>query len=591
MAFLAATVVLVMLFGGGKMPKIFSSDYEIYVLLKQAPMLSENSPVYKNGVEIGRVTRVELFNQDREVKITARIKSNIKLYTDEECNLSLNLLGQSTLNFTPRITDSLPNLPQPEEIAPQSTIYGVTPIDLLRVADSLQNDVTMALRSMANVADEVKTSFGAINEFLGTPEEMAIKQKRLEQMVDHAAETMTAINRVLVGVDKLINDPDIQQGIRASSTELPGIIDEGKKLMANINGMTDSFAKLLLQVDGTISKIDGNLDNFTQFTESLGDNGPQFLEALASAAEEFDRSMAQLSEFARSLNNPGGSIGQLLNDPEFFQTLKSTVKNADQTVKNFERITVQLQPILQDVNVFSDKIAREPGLLGVKGVLTKSPPTKGIPDAYSYPWQYGRNSGIPHQQSERIRLLRPQSWPLGMPHYRNEPVPQQNRYAAQVIDLPDSPYDDGENYDFITPMEMYYESPQPEPVAYPLSNRVSQGTPHRRVVIVPVQASDIRHQDSGIRIQEQVANTSPETRSLKSEVLNTMTLEIDFTPAPSNEPVRLASGNTSAPPPITQPFHRKTEQSAAQVVQTSGTIPAKPMTGSEFHIPSFVPAF
>ena len=622
-AFLAATVVLIMLSGGGKF-RVFHSDYEIYVLMKQAPMLNENSPVYKNGVEIGRVTRVELVNNDREVKITVRIRSNVKLYTDEECNLSLNLLGQSTLNFTPQITEPLPGEPEPTVLEPKSTIAGVKPIDLGQLADSLQSDATKALHSMSNVADKVSTSFGIINQILGTPEEVALKQKRLEEMINRAAETMTAINRVLVGVDKLINDPDIQNGIRASSTELPGVIDEGRKLMANINGMTDSIATMLRQVDGTIGKIDQNLDNFTQFTESLGENGPQFLEALVSAADEFDKSMAQLYEFARSLNNPDGSFGQLLNDPEFFQMLKSTVKKAEQTSKNIERITVQLQPILQDVNVFANKLARQPGLLGLQGLFDKSPPTKGIPDAYSYPWQYGRNNGIPHQQSERIQLFRPQSWPLGLPQYRNEPVLQQNRYASQVIDLPDSPYYDGGYYDDFAPIGMYDEPPQPESVVYPLgmgaalprpatgmgaallrpatSDQVPQIAPPNRVVIIPVQTE--RLQASGVRSQELASrngsNISPEAR-------NTLTLEIDFTPEPAfvppaqqhvppaqqHGPVRLASGNTSPAPPIIQPFHGKTEteQTAPQVVQTSGTIPAKPVGHSEFHLPSFAPVY
>jgi len=596
--FLVATVILVMLFGGGKMPTIFNSDYEIYVLLKQAPMLNENSPVYKNGVEIGRVTRVELVNDDREVKITVRIRNNVKLYTDEECNLSLNLLGQSTLNFMPMTGEPLPGTPEPKVLEPKSTINGVTPIDIAKMADSLQNDATKALRSMSSVADQVQKSFVIINQILGSPEDVVLKQKRLEEMVDNLAKTMTAVNGVLGGVDKLVNNPDIQEGILASSRELPGIIDEGKKLIVTINGMTDSFKSMLKQVDLTIGKVDKNLENFTTFTEALGDNGPQFLEALASAAEEFDGSMEQLYAFTRSLNNPDGSVGQLLNDPEFFQMLKSTVKKTEQTSKNIERITMQLQPILQDVNVFTDKIARQPGLLGLKGMIDRSPPTKGIPDAYSYPWQYGRNNGIPHQQSERMQLLRPKSWPHGMPQYRNEPVPQQNRYASQVIDLPDSPYDDVGYYDYPASTEMYYAPSQPEPVAYPLSYQTPQIAPPNRVVIVPMQVE--RLQTSDFRLQKETRGVGRGTRdeevltphpSPLTPHLNTLTLEIDFTPEASSSPVRLASGNALSPPPITQPIQRKTEQTAPTVVQTSGTISAKSKTGSEFNIPNFAPVF
>ena len=585
--FLIATVVLVMLFGGGKMPRVFSSDYEVYVLLKQAPMLSENSPVYKNGVSIGRVTRVRLVNDDREVEITTRINGNIKLYTNEDCNLSLNLLGQSTLNFTPKADQ-----PLGEVLPANSIIYGVTPIDIMRVADALQSDASKALRSVADVADEVKVSLKVVNGIIGSPEDLAQKQKQIEELIAQAAETMTLVNRVLGSVSELISDQDIKEGFKVSSKELPGVIAEGKKLMIRFNEVSDTIAPLLSRLEKTIGKVDTNLDNVSAFTEALGDNGPQIAEALAAAAQELKGGLAQLSEFTRSLSNPDGSIGQLLNDPEFFQSLKSTISNADRTIKNVERLTVQAQPILQDVNVFSDKIAREPGLLGLKGVFDKSPPTKGIPDAYANTRQLGRNNGIPQQQSERIRLFRPRNWPFGgQPfQYRNEPVPQQNRYASQVIDLPDSPYDDMgydyTDYEHTVPMGMYPENLPSEPVPYTMGNQLRPQTPQRdRVVIVPVRvvaSQNAKPVNEPLLIQ--AAYSAPQRA----------TLEIDFTPEESSQ-VRLASGNVSSAPPIIQPLQGKTEPAKLQdhpspqaAVQATVT---KPERRSEIKVPNYQPTF
>ncbi|MCL2623173.1 MAG: MlaD family protein [Planctomycetaceae bacterium] len=604
--FLIATVVLVMLFGGGKMPRWFGSDYEIYVLLKQAPMLSENSPVYKNGVEIGRVTRVQLVENDRMVEITARIKGNIKLYTNEDCYLSLNLLGQSTLNFTPNA-----DLPLGEMLLPKSTIYGIPPMDLTRMADVLQGDASKAMRSVAEMADEVKNVLIVVNRIIGTPEEVAQKQQQLQEMVERTSQTLTLVKSVLGSVEELISDPDIKQGIKTSSTQLPGLIDEGKKLMANVNDMSDRFASLLQRVDNTIEKVDGNLDNITRLTEALGEDGPQFVSALASAAQEFDAGMAQLYDFTRSLNNPDGSLGRLLNDPEFFQTVTGTLRNADQTIKNIQRLTVQLQPILKDFNVFSDKLAREPGLLGLKGIFDKSPPTKGLPDAYSNPWQLGRNNGVPQQQSQRIQLIRTPQWPHGVQQYRNEPVPVQNRYASQVIDLPDSPYDDAW-YDNSVPTEMYYENLSLERIPYwfgdttptkqrptgaeklqtnfqtaleplePVAPTLGNHIPQRdRVILMPVHVVSPQYAEP---ISEPVwihASHSPPRGT---------SLEIDFAPE-ATAPYRLASGNVSTAPPIIQPLHGKTESTGTQENHPSQTAAAKPERRPEIKVPNFKPTF
>ena len=355
-AFLIVTIVLTMLFGGGKMPRLFSSDYEIFVILSDAPMLSENSPVYKNGVEIGRVTQIQLVEDDRKVEITTRINGKIRVYTNEECRLSLNLLGQSSLNFKPK-----PDVSLGTPLARGDRIEGITPIDLLQVADTMQSDLSKALQNISAAAEQMSASFTKINQMIGPPEELAKKQAQFEQIVDQAAETMNSVNHVLKSVDELISDPAVKEGIKTSSKQLPGVIEEGKALMRNINTISGDVATLLKRVDTTITKVDGNLDNVTSFTEALGSDGSQFLASMAEAAAKFDVAAAQLTDFTLALNNPDSSLGQLINDPEFFQSINNTVKNAEQTAKNIERITVQLQPILKDVNVMSDKLAREIG--------------------------------------------------------------------------------------------------------------------------------------------------------------------------------------------------------------------------------------
>ncbi|MDR1385081.1 MAG: MlaD family protein [Planctomycetaceae bacterium] len=508
--FLISTAVLVMLFGGGKMPRFFSSDYEIYVLFPQAPMLSENSPVYKNGVKIGVVTSVRLVDDDRKVEITARIQGGVKLYTNEECRLNLNLLGQSTLNFNPKKDGE----DRGEAIAAKSTIEGVNPIDLLEMAGDLQGDVSSALRSITSAASELTGTFNNINRIIGTPEEVNRKQQRLEQIVDQAATTMTAVNRVLASVDELISDPEIKQGIKTSSTQLPTIIDEAKILMTNINQMTADMKTLLARADGTMGKVDQNLNNISKFTESLGDVGPQFIDALSGVAQNFEVTAAQLSKFSQSLNNPDGSIGQLINDPEFFQSLNHTVKNVEQ-------VTRQLQPILRDVNVFSDKIARQPSLLGLRGVFEKSPPIKGLPNAFPDSWEYSNQSANSSQatlyQTERIRWIRPPQsrfLPLERQYFRNEPI-QQHRFASQVIDLP--------------PTANYVE----DAWLYDTNQNIPPN-PSENAVNYPSVAHETRHMTQPVYVPQNHQPIAPVVYVQSSAPKKTPELEIDFEPQPAN---------------------------------------------------------
>jgi phospholipid/cholesterol/gamma-HCH transport system substrate-binding protein len=75
--------------------------------------------------------------------------------------------------------------------------------------------------------------------------------------------------------------------------------------------------------------------------------------------------MADLTE---SLNNPAGSLGRLINDPELYQ-------NLNRAVHNVEQVTRQLRPIVGDARVLTDKLSRHPGTL-VRDALSPGPGIK-----------------------------------------------------------------------------------------------------------------------------------------------------------------------------------------------------------------------
>ena len=65
------------------------------------------------------------------------------------------------------------------------------------------------------------------------------------------------------------------------------------------------------------------------------------------------------------MNNPEGSLGRLTRDPRLYE-------NIAEATENINCLTRDLRPILDDVRVFTDKIARDPGRLGVRGVFQKN---------------------------------------------------------------------------------------------------------------------------------------------------------------------------------------------------------------------------
>jgi phospholipid/cholesterol/gamma-HCH transport system substrate-binding protein len=65
------------------------------------------------------------------------------------------------------------------------------------------------------------------------------------------------------------------------------------------------------------------------------------------------------------VNSEDGSINRFARDPELYENLNSSAESLNLLVRS-------LEPILKDVRVFSDKVARHPELLGVSGAMKGS---------------------------------------------------------------------------------------------------------------------------------------------------------------------------------------------------------------------------
>jgi phospholipid/cholesterol/gamma-HCH transport system substrate-binding protein len=58
-----------------------------------------------------------------------------------------------------------------------------------------------------------------------------------------------------------------------------------------------------------------------------------------------------------------------MNDPELYDSLNAAARNV-------ECLSRELKPIISDVRIFTDRIARHPETLGVGGAIRKSPGNK-----------------------------------------------------------------------------------------------------------------------------------------------------------------------------------------------------------------------
>jgi phospholipid/cholesterol/gamma-HCH transport system substrate-binding protein len=329
--------ILILTFGGH--PTLTGGGhYNIYLRFKTAPNVAKDTPIRKSGIFIGRVADVELRND--EVLVTARIESRFTLYHSDVAQINPTLLGDTIIQFFPA-----PGTHGPAEpVKDGETLEGITTPDPLELMVQMQAGVGKVFGSVEHTSNGMGKLVDKLNDLLDT------NRDRCSQMVTNADKTLIALRTTMDNFNDLLADPAVRQELKTSLKQLPGLFRDAQ----------DTFKRL----NASFDLVDENLRNVNKFTQPLGERGPALVSHVDAVVQDLDTLVGQFSRFGQAINNPQGTVGQLIHNPELYQNLNDTVARVNE-------LTRQLRPILDDARVFTDKIARHPESLGVRGALER----------------------------------------------------------------------------------------------------------------------------------------------------------------------------------------------------------------------------
>ena len=97
---------------------------------------------------------------------------------------------------------------------------------------------------------------------------------------------------------------------------------------------------------------------------------------LDASVASLDELLRQLVTFSEALNNSEGSLGQFVHNRELYDSLNDAATRIEQATR-------MIKPIMQNVRTLTDKIARDPRQLGIKGALDRKPLGAGLNTAPS----------------------------------------------------------------------------------------------------------------------------------------------------------------------------------------------------------------
>lgn len=244
---------------------LISNENTYYVAFDDISGLSASSPVYANGYKVGVVKDI-VYNYGSGEAIVAAIG------LDKEMRL-----------------------PKGSTAEIESDMLGNIKVNLI-LADNLLG--------LVNVGDTING--GKEAGMLGRAAGMI---PTVEKMLPKLDSIMTSLNAILA--DKSITGT--LHNVDQITADLTVTTKQLNKLMANING----------NVPGMMKKTNSILDNADNMTRKLNDID------VAATMAKVDATLESVQELTAKLNSNESTIGLLMHDPELYNNLTTTMRDAD----------------------------------------------------------------------------------------------------------------------------------------------------------------------------------------------------------------------------------------------------------------------
>ena len=383
-------------------PAIFKQHDSYTIVFPEAPGVTVGTPVRRSGVRIGEVANVKLDDETGQVRVEIAIERRYTLRRSDQAMLVHGLLGgDTTIDFVPirpngqaqppppigngerREVRDAPQEPDATPIPPGSELQGSARTDLNRLLNQFADilppaqDALNELRRMApemrRTNDEIfvaARNWGRVGEradiLLQTNEEKLVK-------------TLDSLNDTVNRISNVFNDEN-QRNLSVTIKN----VRAGTENLGNISKNTDELVResreTLHRVNESVTRTDEVLGNLQQATKPMAERSASVMKNLDESTDKLNRTLAEVRELLRGMQSSDGTLRRLSSDPALYNNLNDAAVMA-------ARLMPRLDRALRDIEVFADKLARHPELIGLGGPVNPSRGLKESPTA-PYPYQH-----------------------------------------------------------------------------------------------------------------------------------------------------------------------------------------------------------
>jgi phospholipid/cholesterol/gamma-HCH transport system substrate-binding protein len=318
---------LVFLMSGIK--PLFRSHVELYTYLNDSASIANGAPVTINGIQVGKISKVELSGDSRPgriVKVTLDVEEKYlaQIPADSQATIAAaNLLGTKFVNIKKG----------------KSQQIAVAGADLQALESADLDDLFAQGNSTLAAANVILQRLGALVTQVENGEGNLGKIIKDEKLYSNAVEILTEVKKLTADLNNVLDSSDNSIG----------------KLLHDNGAMYDSVQGSLTQVQsiiqgvndgkGTVGKLlksdqlaDDLHDVATETTKTLTDTR-KLLAGIDTKSDDLNKaiqgSLTRIDALLDKINNGQGAISQLLNNPATAEDLDGVMRETQGLLKDF----------------------------------------------------------------------------------------------------------------------------------------------------------------------------------------------------------------------------------------------------------------
>ncbi|MBI1189558.1 MAG: MCE family protein [Tepidisphaera sp.] len=291
--------------------------YTFRVHMANGSGLAETSPVTLNGIKIGKVVRTSVATPPEiGAIVVVQVRGDVAVPRTAVVSVDKGLIGDSFIEFT--IPETITKEQWADVIKKDDTFEAGNPQTMFARISTMLEKPLAKLDETAGSINRLAKTYADLGDRLTDMLEVRTAAEVDAGKAPNIRSTIARLDAALASANKWLGD----DALRGQASDA----------VAKANRSLDQLSDLVQTWKQTGAKVDSSLDKVTQVADDAKASFHQAADQAVETLRKADEAAASLAKAIESVNQGKGTLGQLSQNPDLYNSLRSSADRLDKVL-------------------------------------------------------------------------------------------------------------------------------------------------------------------------------------------------------------------------------------------------------------------